>query len=360
MIVDRTLSHDALRLVRLILLGIASAAGLLVLSAILSTSSASAAGPERSGLLDGVEDVVSGTVDTVGSTVSGTTEVASTVVEKTVEKVVAPVAETVVRAADPVVPAPAKPVVQAVTPVVSGVTEAVTETVDDTAAAAVEAAPSPVSSVATPITETVDGLVGSLPVVGAITGPSLLTDATDDITGAVDDLVIGDVVGTIRDVVGTVGTIGDTVVDVVDETPDSVTPLLPVFPMPTLVNGGALGAVTSPGALTVPAGAAASGGLLASGFERSDFRTPLSGGASASTSSGSTVLLPSSPSHPLGAPVSSPLDESTANYPSAGGFAAADTASQVAAPAAATGLSTLPLDEVLPSSLSSRTLPSPD
>lgn len=227
------------RIVRLALIGAATAFAWIVVSLMLGLGLGQAhADDADGGLLGGALGTVTSVVDSTASTVTDTVSTVSTGVTETVNTVVAVVPEPVQQ--------PVSRVVQSVGTVVTTVTEPVSEVVSGGV----------VGGIAQPVVD----LVTEVPVVGAVVTEVGLDDAVTDLGGTVDETLV--------DVVDTVGETGETV----GGPPAGGTPSLPGIPLLPGLPGfpGGTDDAGADGPATDPVGPSAEGGDSPSAIASTD------------------------------------------------------------------------------------------
>ncbi|MFB7891993.1 hypothetical protein ACFC1I_07335 [Microbacterium sp. NPDC056044] len=198
------------RIVRLALIGAATAFAWLVVSLVLGLGLGQAHADESDdgGLLGGALGSATSLVDRTASTVTSTVSTVTTGVTDAVN--------TVVDATPAPVQQPVSEVVQTVGTVVTTVTEPVSEVVSGGV----------VSSIAEPVVD----LVAEVPIVGGIVSSTGLDDAVTDLGGTVDE-TLGGVVGAVDETGATVG---------LPPTTSPVLPALPAIPqLPDLLGSSA-------------------------------------------------------------------------------------------------------------------------
>ncbi len=170
------------RIVRLALIGVATAFAWIVVSLVLGLGQAHADEPDDSGALGGALGAVTSLVDTTASTVTSTASTVTTGVTGAVN--------TVVAATPGPVQQPVSQVAQTVGTVVTTVTQPVAEVVSGGV----------VSDIATPVVD----LVTAVPVVGGLVSDVGLDDAVTDLGGTVDS-TLGGLVGAVDETGATIG-----------------------------------------------------------------------------------------------------------------------------------------------------------
>ena len=172
------------RIVRLALIGAATAFAWIVVSLLLGLGlgQAHADEAEGGGLLGGALGAVTSLVDTTASTATGTVSTVTTGVTQTVNTVVA------------TTPAPVQQPVSQVVQTVGAVVTTVTQPVADVVSGGV------VSDIAEPVVD----LVTEVPIVGGIVEGTGLDDAVTDLGGTVDE-TLGGLVATVDETGATIG-----------------------------------------------------------------------------------------------------------------------------------------------------------